>query len=309
MEPRGGLRARKDEFKGGPMAKTVNPLKMDPTRTAGLRRMFWNDIRRRLMKLSASIRKFLVEEDAFGLAPRVPFQWNASPRQYQFESDPRKVAIFQEWLQDQIDAGLLEVEGGIAGKPWTAKYVHSAYRRGIVRGYTDVHKKQLTESPDFFSGSKEQFLRDVFAQPEVLNKVALAYTRAFEKMKGLTGDMKSEMSRILADGLAHGRGPAAIARDMTKNIVGLSRTRARRIARTEVIHAHAEGQLDAFEALDIEHVGAEVEWTTASDPCSDCLSMSGKIFTIQQARGLIPKHPNCRCCWNPVISTGKRRKR
>ena len=33
--------------------------------------------------------------------------------------------------------------------------------------------------------------------------------------------------------------------------------------------------------------------------CPDCGGYEGEIFTVDEAEGIIPLHPNCRCCWIP----------
>ena len=108
---------------------------------------------------------------------------------------------------------------------------------------------------------------------------------------------------LVVTGLVQGVGPATIARDLSRSIAGLSRARAGVIAQTEIINAHAEGQLDAFKQLGIKKVDAEVEWLTANDGkvCDDCASMEGEVYAVEEAHGLIPLHPNCRCCWKPYI--------
>jgi hypothetical protein len=35
--------------------------------------------------------------------------------------------------------------------------------------------------------------------------------------------------------------------------------------------------------------------------CEKCQDLEGKVFTTEEARGVIPVHPNCRCCWVSVI--------
>jgi SPP1 gp7 family putative phage head morphogenesis protein len=89
---------------------------------------------------------------------------------------------------------------------------------------------------------------------------------------------------------------------MSKGIAGLARTRANMIARTETIYAHAEGQLDSFEELNIREVGVMAEWLTAGDEdvCLECEALEGTVMTIEEARGLLPRHPNCRCAWIPA---------
>lgn len=34
--------------------------------------------------------------------------------------------------------------------------------------------------------------------------------------------------------------------------------------------------------------------------CPQCLPLDGQVFTIKEARGLIPRHVNCRCSWASV---------
>jgi len=75
----------------------------------------------------------------------------------------------------------------------------------------------------------------------------LLYTRSYEELKGITSAMAQQVSRVVADGMANGLGPASIARNLSNTITGITRQRAMTMARTEVIHAHAEGQLDSFE--------------------------------------------------------------
>jgi len=93
-----------------------------------------------------------------------------------------------------------------------------------------------------------------------------------------------------------------IAREMNRTIDKMTRSRARVLARTEIIHAHAEGQLDSFEDLGVEEVGVEAEWSTAGDMhvCPVCSSLQGVVMSVAKARGLIPRHPQCRCAWIPA---------
>jgi SPP1 gp7 family putative phage head morphogenesis protein len=55
--------------------------------------------------------------------------------------------------------------------------------------------------------------------------------------------------------------------------------------------------------MGIKEVGVMVEWSTAGDDrvCEECESMEGKIMDIDDAHGMIPVHPNCRCAFIPYI--------
>lgn len=301
----------------------VNTLRHDPTRTTMLRKQFQAEIKRRVRELKLAVKDFLVIKDALALKPlpgprfekprfiptgttrEIPLS-NVSPRQYEFKTDPQKLLAFRLWLVDQIDAKMLRAVGGQPGKPWTAKYIESAYKKGLINAYLASRKAQAVESDEVFSRSQEQFLRSSFAQPETLSKVELLSTRSYEDLKGVSDTMATRMNSILAQGMVEGRGAEDIARQMFKEIDGLTRKRALVIARTEIIHAHAEGQLDAFAALGLGDLGVLAEWSTANDNrvCPQCAAMEGKRFKVKDSHGLIPLHPNCRCSWIPWVDIG-----
>lgn len=68
----------------------------------------------------------------------------------------------------------------------------------------------------------------------------------------------------------------------------LHRKRERMIARTETSRAVSEGSLTAYEEADVS-----AEWITRGAlACDICAPNDGKLFTIAEARGLIPAHPN-----------------
>lgn len=284
------------------MAKKTN--RIDPTRTFVLRRRYASDMTRRFKSTIKAIKELIVEDDAFGLKEKKlenPFKTLAE--QYKYLSDPEKLTAFQNWLKKQTDAKILSVEDGDINKPWTAKYINSAYRQGIVRSYTQVHSESLAKTPDWYLGSKEGFLKMAFAQPIAIEKVRMLALRSFTDLKGVTQDMDAKLSRILADGIVSGHSPIKVARLMTQDIEGLLRKRALVISRTEIIRAHAEGELDSYELLGIDSVKADVEFITAGDDvvCDKCSSLEGKVFKIKDAHGIIPVHPNCRCGWTANV--------
>ena len=275
---------------------------LDPSRTALLRRLFWADMQRRFKQLSKDILSLFATENLFPTQQQ-PLSLNLDAGEFQFATNPQKIKMFRKWLQDKVDEGVLEVVGGTKGKPWTAKYVESAYRKGILRAYSDTNKKSKLKDIAYFGGAKEQFLKMALASPVLMSQLELLATRSFNLLKGVSDQMSDRMSLILAEGLAHGYSPQKIAREMTKAVSSLSKKRALMIARTEIINAHAEGQLDSFALLGVSEVRAEVEFSTSKDEkvCSACATLEGKRYTIDAARGVIPVHPSCRCAWSSVI--------
>lgn len=274
----------------------------DPTRTGDLRRAFGRAVRKKLHALGMAVIEKLISHDALGLQSFQSIMLNA--QDWKYRTDPAKLEAFRIWLQAQIDAGLLFVDGN--RDPWTSMYIDSAYKRGIVRAFTDAKKKKL--SKEEIDGARNFFALTV-SQPERTAKIQMLALRALELLRGMTATMASQMNVILADGLARGLHPRAIARDMVKK-VGLTYNRALTIARTEIIHAHAEGQLDGFAELGETGVGIMAEWSTAGDDkvCPFCNEREGEVLSIEDARGLIPLHPNCRCCWIPAGEVADRKR-
>lgn len=273
-----------------------NPLKQDPSRTTMLRRRFMADMQRRFRWLQKQVKTLVVTDDAFGLNTNEPLSFNVALQEWRFRTDSQKIDAFNKWFKQQVDQGILTVSGPSA-EPWTNEYVGSAYKKGVIRVYTDTHAEALAASMEFYEGTKEEFLRSAFASPEAISKIQLIYTRTFNELQGVTNAMGQQMSRILADGIAHGKGAIEIARNLDNGIKKINRTRALVLARTEVVTAHAEGQLDSFEKLGLEEVGLLADISTAGDDkvkvCERCESAAAAgPYTIEEARGMISFHPN-----------------
>ncbi len=281
----------------------VTLLQRDPSRTLTIRRSFVADMKRRFVRIQREIMEFMVDLDVFGLKPYPVqiYQSSIPPRAYQFRSDAGKIQAFREWLQERVSAGVLETMG--TGEPWTNKYIESAWKKGRLRAYRERYGA-LVDSPAGMSMTDDGRLLGLsFSGAETTKSLELLYTRAWTELQGVTDTMGQQLSRSLADGLVAGRNPLDIARQMTKEVANLSRARAQLIARTEVIRSHSEGMLDSFEELGAEGVVVMAEWMTAGDEkvCEICAPNEGKVMTVDEARGLIPYHPNCRCTWAEYV--------
>ena len=270
------------------------------------------DVQRRSKRLRKDVKNAVDKLDVFGLKPRPLLKFNSltlnlESKQYEFDTDARKITSFNAWIKEQSDKRMLRVVD-VAGQPISLespydKYIESAYKRGLVRGYTDSKIGLLLDHPEFYEASKEEFLRSAFTAGESFSKVQLLATRVFEDMQGFTSAVSQDANRILSEGLIRGDGALEISRALDKQINFRTKQRALAIARTETIRAHAEGQLDAFERLGVAQVGLMAEFLTAGDDrvCQVCQSLEGQVFTVEEARGIIPVHPNCRCAWIPFI--------
>lgn len=279
----------------------------DPTRTLTLRRQFSAQMTRRFRALKGLINQAVVAEDVFGLREGPVLLAELStpgPKMFEFRRNSEKVDLFMEWLDEQERRGVLEVIDvpGALGlgveDPWTNKFVQSAYQRGIARARVEL----LAHGYDVPDLEVEGGLSATFNRPFHVERVGLAYTRTFNELKGITDAMDQQISRVLAEGLAEGRHPREIARAINDRVDKVGLTRARTLARTEVIRAHHSAMVEEYRSWAVEDVVVRAEWVTAGDSrvCRICAPLDGKEFSLDEIGPMIPRHPNCRCISIPV---------
>ena len=114
-------------------------------------------------------------------------------------------------------------------------------------------------------------------------------------------EIGEETATLLGNQLKLGFEAGESMNDLRKRVEsvfeGCSKTRALVIARTETIMASNEGALWGYEASGVVE---KVDFYPAPDACDDCLSLVGE-YTLSEAHGMIPVHPNCRCTYLPIV--------
>jgi HK97 family phage portal protein len=124
-------------------------------------------------------------------------------------------------------------------------------------------------------------------------------TRSLALAKMVNGTTIEQLRPVLAEGFAAGESIPKLTRrirDFYRN--GYER-RAATVARTEVIAASNEGSLWRYEKEGVE----KAEFYAALDErtCDECMDYHGNEYKIEEAHGLIPVHPNCRCTFIPIV--------
>lgn len=289
----------------------------DPSRTASLRDAFARAMWKRFNAFARTVAEVVDEDNVFGLAVnRKP-----GPGAFDFPRSADKVSSFMRWLEQQIKDDILQVTqieqvGTAVDAAWSNIYIQDSYKRGILRA-----RAQMTGvAPGInVTGGIGASLQSPFH----IDRLGLLYTRTFTELQGITNAMSQQMSRVLAQGMADGLSPRAIARQLVGTITGdlslvdslgrfiPAKRRAELLARTEIIRAHAEAQLQEFANWGVEGVIAKAEILTTKDrrTCQRCIRLEKAVFTLEEAKGVIPVHPACRCIWVPFIEKVKRRKR
>ena len=261
-----------------------------------LSRRWMADFKRRFNGLKQSINELIIVDDAFGLRETKlalnQEDWSAATRSEQINR-------FKRWLGGQVAVKVLRAYGE---EQWWRSYIIQAHVKGLGRAYDDVNRYAKTGNAAFYEGGKKRFLTDAFTKPVSVERVKVLVQRADTGFTGITGAMESQITRVLVDGLIAGTGPRELAKALNDRVDKIGISRANTLARTEIIRAHADGQLDALEALGVTEVGVMVEWTATKDSrtCPQCASLQNVVLSIEKARGLIPRHGNCRCAWIPA---------
>ena len=309
------------------MASRLILDRYDPTHTTTLRNNFAKEMKRRFLKLRSVIRKAIVDEDCFGLSKTgtgltaLAEMTTPGPGAFAFTTSADKVDAFMEWLNEQVQRGILEVTqipqlGRPIQQAWTDTYINSAYRKGV-----HTARQKLIQFGYAVPSLEETGGIDVVMEsPFHADRVGLLYTRTFNDLKNITNSMSGQISRVLAQAMAEGRNPRQIAQLLVRTIsgpvgdLGLTDTlgrfipaqrRAEILARTEIIRAHHVATVQEYRNWKAEGVTVQAEWSTAGDGrvCGECAQLEGKEYTLDEIENLLPRHPQCRCIALPVDKT------
>jgi len=272
--------------------KTNNVLRIDPSRTKTLRDAFVRQMNVRFGKVKKAVNRVFNTKEHSEVILNI----------YAFATDKGKIEEFRKWLDSQIELNIFEKvtlnpDGSynVAPELWTDYYIDSAYKKGIRRGKSELNKILPADSTS-------RIIDYGFASPIAGATVENLFTRTFNELKGVTDYMGQQISRILSDGLINGQSPRVIARTMAKEIDTITAVRARVIARTEIIRSHHLANIAEYEKAGIQGVKVQAEWSTAGfNVCPECDSLEGRVFPLEEIRGMIPKHPNCRCVAIPYL--------
>jgi SPP1 gp7 family putative phage head morphogenesis protein len=276
--------------------------RLDPTNTTLIRKGWAREASRRFTWLKRRVWQVIVTEDGFGLGP-IPKGIITNAGRFAFKSAPRKHTDFMQWLMSEEERGVLSTSLGTpiassASSTWQNVYIDSAYKRGITHA--------VDQSNAAGGSTSERFIDAALSREIHADSVGIIYSRAYTDLKGITDAMDQQISRELAAGLVRGDGAQVIASAINKKVDNIGKYRAEMLARTETIYAYNEAQLNSFEELGINGVSVLAEWSTAGDDrvCPKCDALEGRIFTIREARGMLPLHPNCRCGWQMQVDAG-----
>ena len=267
----------------------------DPTNTDTRERKFMKDFDRRVNAIGKEVLRILGEQN-YTVVTLNALDINAST--YQFALDQAILSGINSEIERICN--LILLEGG-EQELWSMRsYVEGAYQQG-----TAMTAANLTVQSELYALTKPT-LDAILFSPPYRKRISLLAAREFELMQGFSQQMKSDLAQTLTRGMIAGQNPRVIAKDIQAR-TGVNRSRAERIARTEVTNSFRQARMDEAQAAQVDlgiktkmmHLSALSSTTRPSHR-----ARHSKIFSIQEVRdwyAIIPNPINCRCAQVEIL--------
>lgn len=133
-----------------------------------------------------------------------------------------------------------------------------------------------------------------FGTKKVLNSVWSGENFSTRIYKN-TNTLAARLNQHISDMVVLGKSPEEIKKQVIAEF-NTSYYQADRLIRTETSYTFNTAALDRYKQKGVKKVEVLVE----KSACDRCLDLKEKQFTIEAAP-FLPMHPNCRCCYLPII--------
>ena len=124
------------------------------------------------------------------------------------------------------------------------------------------------------------------------------YKKIMQKyLSDLSPQKRNQLIALLKNAMKSGETIKSLSKKIN-NIID-DPIRSEMIARTESVRLANEGKILMAEERGI----SKMEFISAPEDgrlCEECKKHDGKIYSLSQAKGMIPIHPHCRCTLNEV---------
>ena len=220
---------------------------------------------------------------------QIPAELATNARTYRYRLDQGLL----QWLLGNAGALVDSVmlEGGPDALWFFDGYVAVATKRGVAQQMRNI----AAQSPAYKAARGTVIL----SEPH-LQRMLLLRTRVFEDMKGFTQQIKTDLSRILADGMGRGQGPLAVAQNIREQLK-VEQHRAERIARTEIATAQRRAKWDEADDAATEYGSRILEMhfsALSTTTRASHAARHGRLFTRDECRDWWAQGAtaiNCKC--------------
>jgi hypothetical protein len=240
------------------------------------------------------VRQALLERDVFGR--RLVTQQGELPPERAFSQGPPDAQVnqFMSWLRTTLTQTVLQP------RRWWERVVRQGYDAGQRRGQRDATGSR-------FSAGGVAEAAATYGTPPALrpqtpawqNLVTLMEERLTQLTESAAVAVREAVTRTFTGPLS------GLASAVTQALETVGLRRGDALTETSIVEAHATGTLDALEHAGVPGVTLDAEYlrfTTVGDDrvCFRCKALEGRVYTIAEARSVIPVHPRCRCAFSAV---------
>lgn len=172
----------------------------------------------------------------------------------------------------------------------------------LVGGYDDIEKvfgdaftQRTEEEMRRQSGILGKTIQDNAKMAEVIVNASFKNATWSERVWAHQSMLKSEIDKLLQEGLIQGKHPSVLARHLEKKF-GASKSDAMRLMVTELARVQIEAQKQSYIENDFE----EYEYMACgkADVCAQCKALDSKVFKVKDmmpGENAPPMHPYCHC--------------
>lgn len=164
---------------------------------------------------------------------------------------------------------------------------------GLQKYYGQVLTERTLQEFERLAGILGKTVRDNAQAAHAIVNASFHNAKFSDRIWMYQNMLKSELSKLLQEGLIQGRNPRQLAKHL-KKLFGVSAADAERLMRTELARVQTEAQKQSF----IRNGYEEYEFIALGNACGVCKELDGKHFKVKDmmpGTNAPPMHPNCRC--------------
>lgn len=202
--------------------------------------------------------------------------------------------LLDQFVLDDMNALIAElineyVMRAINGEPIVIGQVELSYEQSTAGAVLNI-----AAQTDAFQRTVEQTLMSA----PYRTRIALVRARVFEEMQGFTDQTRTDLARTLADGMALGQSPVQISGTI-RDRIGVAKSRAERIARTEINVAHRRAIWEEDEQVNREGIRTGLLWFSALKPTTRAshARLHGRVVTRQFVMDFYARDSNAINCY------------
>lgn len=204
----------------------------DPTRQAGNRRRALAAMRRRLAGAQDQIIDII---DGIPATIVASSALKVNRTTYEWQLSPERLNRVEALIRETIDAWF-QTEGDQIPPRWFFQtYMEASTQPGAADAVNNL--RLLSQGVADPTDLDRATVQAVFTSPQYQTVIQNIYGRAYNDMKGFSGETGADLARTLADAVLAGRSPRD-TKKLIRDRFGVADSRAERIVRTEINRAY-----------------------------------------------------------------------